>query len=711
MFMLMCVGTLAGCGEDKYKIEVVVSNAEYGRVSGGGNYAIGDTVTIKVEPNLGCEFAGLTYVNADGVEETSPLKFTVSTETIRKYTANFSCVGNNPESIEEEHSLKYTVTYKYYRNGESTEYTGVSNDDKSEIVLHGRKIEEKVYVDGILGSLKWYTDGSFITEYDFDSIITENKTLYAKEQPVDASDVLNDFRNSKSLLIAEEGGGSVIVNNMDTLNDADDSNNTISISKDGDIFYQNGTSDLYFYNSGENSKIKLEGFALEDITDVYKYMELKDLDISSYTVSKGSDYNQLDINDGDIKVYSLWVQEGKIVKFQKGDGNLFTVTYNSGGVMIPNNALNAYFISVYSNDEDVSEHFVDINKNMEKFLSIIPSKGQNLESILNDFYSSDSFLKSYAFNWTNYSSSENVCFGDPFAIAISSNKNVCFNVVKRFSDIPFDSLQNVNSIKTSVATDVGTVEASMNITNILSFDISAPSPEDNTKGIVNSIKKLLDVYTNKNYYNFTFEDDTYNFYQTKTSSFPFITITVDASNEIIESFSYFDGRNTYVSSIIRVANSWETEPSIDSWVVGQEQSVPNTGEAQYAGTTIVEYKASGASEYSSVIPTTAGSYVMRVTVKAEGYMDLVKEVEFSILNAMSWSNEPTDGVTITIGVDPTWSVNVEGATILYYYKVEGQYTTTSGLPTEAGTYDMKVVAEKEGYQTLVKEITSVNVIE
>ena len=76
-------------------------------------------------------------------------------------------------------------------------------------------------------------------------------------------------------------------------------------------------------------------------------------------------------------------------------------------------------------------------------------------------------------------------------------------------------------------------------------------------------------------------------------------------------------------SITHVQNGWDTEPTIDGWIYGDKPNAPEY--AAKFGTVKVEYSADGIT-YTTVVPTNAGSYKVRLTVDATGDFDALEKV-------------------------------------------------------------------------------------
>jgi uncharacterized repeat protein (TIGR02543 family) len=139
---------------------------------------------------------------------------------------------------------------------------------------------------------------------------------------------------------------------------------------------------------------------------------------------------------------------------------------------------------------------------------------------------------------------------------------------------------------------------------------------------------------------------------------------------------------TLIFSITQATNEWTTEPSISGWTYGGTASTP-AGAAKF-GTVKVEYKAKDAedSTYTATVPTNAGDYTVRFTVKGtKDYTGLSEVRDLTISKAL---------LTITADAqtkkyseaDPTLTYKTEGL-------VEGDTITGSLARAEGeavGTY-------------------------
>ena len=76
LLSMLCLGLVAGCGEDTYKISAVPENYEYGYVTGGGEFTMGSSVNLKIYTNTGCKFDRLVLTkNNKRIEEYTNLTY------------------------------------------------------------------------------------------------------------------------------------------------------------------------------------------------------------------------------------------------------------------------------------------------------------------------------------------------------------------------------------------------------------------------------------------------------------------------------------------------------------------------------------------------------------------------------------------------------------------------------------------------------------
>lgn len=126
------------------------------------------------------------------------------------------------------------------------------------------------------------------------------------------------------------------------------------------------------------------------------------------------------------------------------------------------------------------------------------------------------------------------------------------------------------------------------------------------------------------------------------------------------------------------------------------------------GTVTVEYTKQGKNSYSPIAPTDAGSYTVRVTMSEnQNYKGASATKDFTISKATdnAWQTEPsvtnfTYGDTVTNPV--TYEAKYGNGNVVVTYKKQGtEGTSSTTVPTEAGTYDVTVsLAETASYPGL-----------
>ena len=194
-----CVGMAAGCGEAKYTITTKVNSKEESYITGGGKYANGKKVSLRVYPTEGCfgtetdpaQYPRLEFTRQGETTVTESFELTnlidrsyylyefilnndAENGNVGTYNVVCSCATNTAEDVSEAEATKYNVTYK------------IIDDDYNEIesfvkeVKAGGVAEDVTSVATREGILKWYKDKQGNNEYDFTTPVTSNLTLYSK---------------------------------------------------------------------------------------------------------------------------------------------------------------------------------------------------------------------------------------------------------------------------------------------------------------------------------------------------------------------------------------------------------------------------------------------------------------------------------------------------------------------------------------------------
>ena len=111
-----------------------------------------------------------------------------------------------------------------------------------------------------------------------------------------------------------------------------------------------------------------------------------------------------------------------------------------------------------------------------------------------------------------------------------------------------------------------------------------------------------------------------------------VTLT-DAYNYEWENSS--DATIEVVFTITQATNSWKKNPSITGWTYGDEAREPNY-EAKFGNEDVtIDYRLATSTSYTSVVPTNAGDYYVRIRVEGtNNYTGLLEEKSFTIAKAV-----------------------------------------------------------------------------
>lgn len=150
-----------------------------------------------------------------------------------------------------------------------------------------------------------------------------------------------------------------------------------------------------------------------------------------------------------------------------------------------------------------------------------------------------------------------------------------------------------------------------------------------------------------------------------------VTASVPASS------SYRSIQWTKPFKIMRLPNSWVTEPSIDDWAYGDTPKAPFS-EAKYNADTVqYTYGISEDGPFSSDVPTEVGKWYMKACVPEANYDELSDVVEFEIKKA-SVSNSGTEDEVVYDG-------NTIDVSELFTRDANAGTPTYSLIPDEDGT--------------------------
>lgn len=596
---VLCVGMAAGCGETKYAISVSPQSNEYGRVTGGGNYAKGATVNINVYPGMGCSPTNLIFTKngeTTGVEipftseqdDHSVYQFAVSDDTIGSYVAYFECLQLSPAQ-DDERVRKYNVTYDLKVGGESK--VVIDNPDGEgelpdnvEAVESGKKLTAINYIDGIDGKIAWYTQDVSTLEaadkaqylYDFTKVVAGDFTLYGEVMDMSPEQIvqeaIDNFKNSSKLKITNGDETATIV---DFNKEQKEYKITVSTTEGIKGILQKG---IYYVYSGLNNKAGFalnsdkitDSFALSKLNDVYKFIELRDVVASDYTVEL------LEISDEErtvgsykCKVYSLkdkvsteevmkvYVYNGVVYKVVKGTSNN-VIEYGEAIATQVSDAKEMFFVRLYSDNETLNVTLSDVNGDFDTITKIVPSYGETLKDIL-DSETSPLFetLKRYDYSWYKYQGGECSNVEYPLNSIVSSNLDVCAKVNATIDPVEkalnylengnYDITTGIKIFDGELVTRLSSVEDGVNL-------FTSSKPSGMTSATWNTITSLGSLM--REYYSFDYNSDTneYSFYKSRTDLVnPYLIIKLNDDNMLIEKVTYFAGytldgdRNTYTS--------------------------------------------------------------------------------------------------------------------------------------------------------------------
>ena len=168
---------------------------------------------------------------------------------------------------------------------------------------------------------------------------------------------------------------------------------------------------------------------------------------------------------------------------------------------------------------------------------------------------------------------------------------------------------------------------------------------------------------------------------------------------MFESEKYLGTACTDTFAISR--NALTASVSVEDIYVGGEVSpevVFDPGD--YNGTITYEYKLSTAENYSSTVPTAAGTYIVRATfAETDVYLSTTATSTFTISKRTARATVTAEDIHVGETVNPLVS-SVSGGTYTLEYKLstasDTEYSTT--VPTAAGTYTVRAtIAETASY--------------
>lgn len=557
----LCIGLVAGCGEEKYTLTAVSENNEYGYVTGGGKFALGDSVDLKVYTNLGCQFEKLVHTKADQttadinnlqkVEDTYySYSFKLSNDTLGSYKAVYSCQSKEVDTSTKV--TKYKVTFKVHLN-EDDDYDD-SGETFDEEVKNGDKLDESKFMYIGNKKVEWYIDEAKQTKYDFSSQtgVTDNITLYGKVTEISAIDLvagaLKEFNESEKVTVSTTGK-SVFAQNL----------------KDTEKFsfvYDEGSeySVVYAIPKGETvkhfveytnkktiiSKMKLnETFNLGHIKETYlkellapSYIDLNNLEVSDIIEDNGN--YEVVFGEGKNDVISLKIVDRKLKSFIYNTKE-YNVSFNGTPTQVQSGVADMFTVVLKSDNTELNTELQKYNV-INKVLKVVPSKGETVESQLLKYEELNNKLKAYAYEWYEADSITGACKTTKFDVTkkdINEHLNLCVKVSGKVSDMKngYDALKEADYTITTTIEDeeMGTLEKTWSSGGV---DVTAASnkPDDMLSVVwesLNAVKGFDDI---TKYYKVEYKDSEYIVYLKEESKLPEIKVTLD--NNKLDTIKY-----------------------------------------------------------------------------------------------------------------------------------------------------------------------------
>lgn len=155
--------------------------------------------------------------------------------------------------------------------------------------------------------------------------------------------------------------------------------------------------------------------------------------------------------------------------------------------------------------------------------------------------------------------------------------------------------------------------------------------------------------------------------------------------------------------ISRAANSWTTDPSIPDITYGQK---PEPKASAKDGEVYFEYSTQKDGDYTSTVPTDAGTYYVIAAVNQTNHYEAIKSspIEFQIRKAANSWTSPLAVADTEYGTPVKPSASSEAGTVYYRYSAEedGNYTET--VPSEVGKYYVKAFVDTtKNYESLTSD--------
>ena len=174
-----------------------------------------------------------------------------------------------------------------------------------------------------------------------------------------------------------------------------------------------------------------------------------------------------------------------------------------------------------------------------------------------------------------------------------------------------------------------------------------------------------------------------------TSAVPTVAGTHTVKATIAATANYNGGEATNSFTIIKATIT--PSVTLEGWTYGESPKTPvvtgNTGNGQVT----YSYKAAGATDFSTDVPTVAGTHTVKATIAATAnYEGGEATNSFTITKATITPSVTLEGWTYgETAKTPVVTGNTGNGQVTYSYKAEGATGFTNAVPTAAGTHTVK----------------------
>lgn len=600
-----CIGMVAGCGDDHYKIIAKVSNSEYGYIKGGGNYAVGSKATLKIYPTEGCTPNDMLLLRSGSTDSVSAgvpnavygdngitkyYEFIIDPVTpgaegnVGAYTASFTCLQQEKPSGDAT-TAERQVVYKIVKEDGTFDETSVAK----QTVKFGTKLKKVDYVEGYEGKITWYKEYNgattvFSEDWDFNNPLEMDLVLFGKVSKPDASDIVSEaitnFTSSTKIKMNIKNYAVTLKDyekSMEfTFRDNSENNQLSSYVIQNNTYYESYNGEYY------SMKFEGSGFTKENILSYSMFFKHIGIDTKGYSFSRFLDNNNNhvieEINVGkdksnkDVKIncykykavdgenntiMTFWIKNGYLYKTEDAEGIVNVINYPEEEItsMTFENVKPMYLVRLTSNDADLNDILSVNNAKFETILKIRPSNGETLEKLLKTENgkliineSEIANLKPYDYEFVQVEDGQ--IYDLDLKELVASHTNVQVQVNSKYSNVK-EALEKLvvggYRIKTSMLGFDDEVISKYFVVptdmNILDID-DANKPDGMTNVLLSTIETVnLLEDDDLGYHHFKYNSSTgvYSFYEQEYANYPYLSIKIDKTEKKILNIVYYEG--------------------------------------------------------------------------------------------------------------------------------------------------------------------------